>query len=59
VEEDLRSGELVKAFDFLLDRASFTYYLLTPSDRPERPQMTAFRQWILERSVGPGGPPAR
>lgn len=59
VEEDLRSGELVKAFDFLLDRASFTYYLLTPSDRPERPQMTAFRQWILERSVGPGGPLAR
>jgi LysR family glycine cleavage system transcriptional activator len=59
VEEDLRTGELVKAFDFALDRGSFTYYLLTPSDRPERPQMAAFRQWILERSVGPGEPLTR
>lgn len=52
VEEDLRSGELVKAFDFELDRGRFTYYLLTPADRTERPQMAAFRKWILERAVG-------
>jgi LysR family glycine cleavage system transcriptional activator len=59
VEEDLRSGELVKAFDFVLDRGRFTYYLLTPSDRPEKPQMTAFRQWILERAEQPGESAAR
>lgn len=47
VEEDLRSGELQKPFDFVLDRGRFTYYLLTPSDRPERPQMQAFREWML------------
>jgi LysR family glycine cleavage system transcriptional activator len=49
VEEDLRSGDLVRPFDFMLDLKRFTYYLLTPSDRPERAPMTAFRLWILER----------
>jgi len=49
VEDDLAAGVLVRPSEFTLDRGRFTYYLLTPSDRPERPPMEAFRCWILER----------
>ncbi|MDN8617519.1 transcriptional regulator GcvA [Variovorax ginsengisoli] len=52
IEDELRSGELVKVFDRGLERGRFTYYLLTPSDRPEKPQVTAFREWILARVIG-------
>lgn len=51
VEDDLRAGALQQAFPLELDRGHVTYYLLTPVHRPERPQMTAFREWILEQSV--------
>lgn len=48
VEDKLQSGELVLPFDHILDCGTFTYYLITASDRPERPQMAAFRLWMLE-----------
>ncbi|MCZ8405367.1 transcriptional regulator GcvA [Achromobacter xylosoxidans] len=54
VEKNLRDGELVMPFEHVLDRGAFTYYLITASDRAERPQMAAFRQWMLE-CVSAGG----
>jgi LysR family glycine cleavage system transcriptional activator len=48
VEPYLRVGHLVRPFDFTLDQGAYTYYLLTPSGREERPQMRAFRQWLLQ-----------
>jgi LysR family glycine cleavage system transcriptional activator len=47
VEEDLASGKLKRPLAKSLDLGDFTYYLLTPAQRPESPQMRAFRLWLL------------
>lgn len=48
VENDLDSGKLKRPFKESLDMGDFTYYLLTPSHRPESTPMTQFRLWLLE-----------
>ena len=54
VEEDLAAKRLVLPFRKTLDMGSFTYYLVTPADRRESPQMTQFREWLLEQCATPG-----
>lgn len=49
VEADLRAGTLVEPFGTRLDMGDYTYYLLTPRHRPERPEMKLFRLWLLEQ----------
>lgn len=48
VEGDLATGKLKRLFGKSLDMGDFTYYLLTPSHRPESAQMKQFRLWLLE-----------
>lgn len=50
VGKELREGTLVRPFEQTVDRGAYTYYLLTPKHRPEREDMTIFRQWILEQA---------
>ncbi|MBC5768198.1 transcriptional regulator GcvA [Ramlibacter albus] len=48
VEADIASGKLKRLFRQSVDMGDFTYYLLTPSHRPESAPMTQFRLWLLE-----------
>jgi LysR family glycine cleavage system transcriptional activator len=48
VEGDLAAGILKRPFTKSLDMGDYTYYLLTPKNRPESPQMEQFRLWLLE-----------
>ena len=50
VGKELREGTLIRPFEQTVDRGAYTYYLLTPKHRPEREDMTIFRQWILEQA---------
>jgi LysR family glycine cleavage system transcriptional activator len=43
---DLSSGRLVAPFAFRLPLAG-AYYVATPGDRRDRPEVSAFREWIL------------
>lgn len=43
---DLASGRLVAPFAFRLPLAA-AYYVATPGDRRDRPEVAAFRDWIL------------
>jgi LysR family transcriptional regulator, glycine cleavage system transcriptional activator len=47
VEKDLREGKLITPFRQTVDLGNHTYYLITPSHRPESPDMTTFREWML------------
>ena len=49
VEKDLASGVLVTPFKETIDMGDFTYYLVTPSHRPETPNMVTFRTWLLQQ----------
>jgi hypothetical protein len=49
VEKDLAAKRLVRPLRKTLDMGTFTYYLLTPADRPESPQLKEFREWLLEQ----------
>jgi LysR family transcriptional regulator, glycine cleavage system transcriptional activator len=49
VEKDLAGKRLVRPLRKTLDMESFTYYLLTPADRPESPQLKQFREWLVDQ----------
>jgi LysR family glycine cleavage system transcriptional activator len=49
VEDDLRSGTLVRPFPQSVDRDPFTYYLLTPLQRKESASMKIFLTWLLDQ----------
>jgi LysR family glycine cleavage system transcriptional activator len=49
VESDLRDGKLAMPFRKTVDMGEYTYYLLTPSHRPESASMRQFREWLLEQ----------
>ncbi len=46
--DDLRTGRLVQAYPFELDRGDHTYYLIYPRDRMRRPAFRRFRAWLTE-----------
>ncbi|USU13795.1 transcriptional regulator GcvA [Sphingomonadaceae bacterium OTU29THOMA1] len=46
--DDLRTGRLVQAHSFELDRGDHTYYLIYPRDRTRRPAFRRFRAWLTE-----------
>ncbi|GGF43732.1 LysR family transcriptional regulator [Aliidongia dinghuensis] len=46
VEEELRSGQLVRALDLPMTSAE-AYYLAWPHDRANHPPLIAFREWLL------------
>lgn len=48
VEDDLAAKRLVMPFKKKLDRAEYTYYLLTPKNRLMSAPMRQFRLWLLE-----------
>ncbi len=46
--DDLASGRLVKPFDPTLDlKLGFAYYVVSPEATADRPQVAAFRNWVL------------
>ncbi|MDV6330462.1 LysR family transcriptional regulator [Asticcacaulis sp. 201] len=45
IEEELRTGQLVRALDLPMQTAE-AYYLAWPEDRADHPPLTAFRDWI-------------
>jgi LysR family glycine cleavage system transcriptional activator len=49
VEKDLAARRLVRPLRKTLDMGSFTYYLLTPADRPESTQLKQFREWLVDQ----------
>lgn len=51
IEEELRSGQLVRALDLPM-KSEEAYYLVWPSDRTDYPPLAAFRQWILAETAG-------
>lgn len=54
IEEELKSGQLVKAFDGLKGdemKNAEAYYLAWPEDRAEHPPLVAFRDWILAETA--------
>jgi LysR family glycine cleavage system transcriptional activator len=46
VTDDLASGRLVMPYQFVLDLADFTYYLVYPKDKAHSPEFNVFRDWI-------------
>ncbi len=49
VEKDLAEDKLVRPFHETVDMGDYTYYLVTPSRRPEAPHMAAFRDWMSDQ----------
>lgn len=47
---DLASGRLVAPFAFRL-RLAAAYHVATPGDRRDRPEVAAFRDWILDEAA--------
>lgn len=47
---DLASGRLVAPFAFRLPLAA-AYYVATPGDRRDRPEVAAFREWVLAEAA--------
>ncbi|MET3118736.1 LysR family glycine cleavage system transcriptional activator [Undibacterium sp. GrIS 1.8] len=47
VQSDIRNGSLVRLFDIVLP-SPVSYYLVYPANALERPQVRAFRTWLLE-----------
>jgi DNA-binding transcriptional LysR family regulator len=47
IEEDLRSGQLLRPFKPALDTGN-AYYLTQPADVAPSPQLAAFTEWLLE-----------
>jgi LysR family glycine cleavage system transcriptional activator len=55
VDDDLRSGRLVKPFALALKApAMFAYSLVVPNRMLKRPIVTAFRKWMLEEAWASG-----
>lgn len=49
VEDDLRTGRLVRPFDLVLE-ADFAYWLVLPPERMRRAKVRAFCEWLLEEA---------
>lgn len=47
IEEDLRTGQLVRPFKFALDTGN-AYYLTQPVDVQAKPKLAAFTRWLLD-----------
>jgi len=47
VRDDLASGTLVRPFDLGMP-TSFAYYLVIPTETLDRPDISAFRRWLLD-----------
>lgn len=55
VDDDLRSGRLIKPFALSLRApAMFAYSLIVPDRTLKRPIVAAFRKWVLEEAWAPG-----
>lgn len=50
VSKDLEAGVLRTPFDRVIDRQSFSYYFVWPSNRPESTALAVFREWLSQRS---------
>jgi LysR family glycine cleavage system transcriptional activator len=55
VDEDLRSGRLVRPFDLSV-RTRAAYYLVCPRETANRAKIKAFRNWLLDAVATEGGP---
>ena len=51
VEKDIAEDRLIQPFKMTIDMGNYTYYLVTPSHRPETPSMATFRSWMLQQLV--------
>jgi LysR family glycine cleavage system transcriptional activator len=51
---DIASGEVVRLFD-VAAKCSLSYYLVCPEESLRKPQVQAFRQWLLEEVAKAGG----
>lgn len=52
VERDIASGQLVRLFDIALP-SPVSYYLVYPAKSLEKPQVRAFRDWLLQEITAP------
>ena len=50
IEEELKSGQLVRALDLPMKSAE-AYFLAWPADRAQHPPLIAFRDWILNETA--------
>ena len=50
IEEELRTGQLVRALDLPMKNAE-AYYLAWPEDRADHPPLVAFRDWIVAETA--------
>ena len=50
IEEELRTGQLVRALDLTMKNTE-AYYLAWPHDRADHPPLAAFREWILAETA--------
>src|SRR3954471_1429275 len=50
IGDALEAGRLVRPFSHEL-RGPYEYYLVCPDTTADRPQIQAFRRWILEQSA--------
>lgn len=46
----IESGDLVYAFPHELDMQSYTYYFVMPGNRPIRPELKIFHDWLVNRA---------
>lgn len=46
----IESGDLVYAFPHELDRQAYTYYFVMPGNRPVRPDLKIFQDWLMHRA---------
>jgi len=46
----IESGDLVYAFPHELDMKSYTYYFVMPGNRPIRPELKVFHDWLMNRA---------
>ena len=49
VKDHLDAGRLVKPFDLVL-KSDFAYHVVCPKEHLERPEVHAFREWLLTQS---------
>lgn len=53
VQPLIDSGELVYAFSHELNMGSYTYYFVVPENRELRPQLTVFKEWLINTTPYP------
>ncbi|CAM3120679.1 LysR family transcriptional regulator [Asticcacaulis taihuensis] len=54
IEEELRTGQLVRALDLPMKNAE-AYYLVWPEDRADHPPLVAFRDWLVTETIADNG----